>query len=142
MRASQFAVALLFISFVSLGCAERDSHVSGPAASSLAEQNELYTSWAHSSEEDQGDGAQVYRPVSSRDFPASRFRQVYQFSQDRTGARLVLDPADAHHMESMTWSTDRTHPNRVHLTDASGNALSSFEILELTPDLMRIRIVP
>jgi len=75
------------------------------------------------------------------DFPASWFRQAYLFSQDGAGARLVLHETDAHYMESMSWSSDNKNPNLMHIKDASGKALISFEILELTPEIMRIRPV-
>ena len=139
MRASQFLLALSLVSVFGLGCSKSPSHVSGPGSASLAEQQELYQSWTHSWEEDTQDGVQVFRPTTSMEFPGAHFRQVYRFGQDRTGERLVLHPADAHSMESMSWTWDRRNPRLVHLADPAGNEVASFEILELTPQLMRIR---
>lgn len=141
MRTPRFVLALLLVSVFGPGCAESPSQVSGPGVASLADQSELYQSWTHSWEEDTQDDVQLFRPTTSMEFPGSHFRQVYRFSPDKSGERLVLHPADAHYMESMSWSWDRRDARLVHLRDPAGNPVGAFEILELTPRLMRIRPV-
>ena len=138
MRSLSFAVALLLTSILCQGCSDHSSHGVGPGTVSLTEQGDLFKSWTHSQEEDPDGGFQVYRSSSSMAFPPSWFRQVYVFNQDGTGMRLVLHAADAHYMESMSWFSDDIHPNRIHIKDVSGNALVSFEIVELTPEILRI----
>lgn len=99
----------------------------------------FYNSWTHSFEENPtNSNEQVYRISDSQKFPGSPFRNVYNFKDDGTCEWLVLHPSDAHYMEPATWKLNPT-TNIVTISNLIGIDVVSFEILELSSSIMRIR---
>lgn len=64
----------------------------------------LVNCWTHSMEEDPDGSTQVYRTCDSMNFPASRFRMVFDLKADGSCEYLQLSPVDAHSMEPGTWT--------------------------------------
>ena len=107
----------------------------GPNAPNL-----LCQSWTHSREEEQeGSTEQVFRPTNyPKGFPPSRFRMRYVFHEDGGLEWLHLDPADAHRMMPGSWQKDN---DVIHIFRRNQGGKSSYRILELNGDLLRIELM-
>jgi hypothetical protein len=90
--------------------------------------------WLNSSEEET-ENIKIYRPKNSREFPPSRFRMQYIFSEDGTCKWYYLAPNDGHHFRDGTWKIDANAENVIHI-EQDGKV--SYRILELTEELLRM----
>lgn len=69
--------------------------------------DELVGCWLHDRESEQeGSDFKLFAPCTSKTFPASRFRNMYQFKEDGTCNWLVLSPNDAHYLQDGTYSIE------------------------------------
>ncbi len=98
---------------------------------------DLFQSWTHSFEE-QTDSVQIFRPSDSRQFPMSRFRQVYQFSEDSTCKYRVLLPNDGQIVQSGRWTVISHSDKILAILDTTGKLESKFKMIELQQDLLRL----
>jgi hypothetical protein len=96
--------------------------------------------WKHSTDEQQGEQIQVYRPANFKQFPPSRFRMEYVFAKDGTCKWMFLDPADAHHFRDGKWKV--TPADKPKLQIFKGETTESYQVIELTKDLLRVKLVP
>ena len=99
---------------------------------------DLFQHWVHSPEEQKDPDVkeQIFRPAKSRQFPPSRFRMAYKFSEGGDCEWMFLDPADGHHFKPGKWEIDPGDKSVLKLTaDGSTN---SFRIVELTKDILRL----
>lgn len=96
--------------------------------------------WVHSFEED-GDpiDGMIFRPVDSREFPPSWFRMAYVFHEGGALQWLALAPNDAHFLRPGSWEWDANAAPILRL-DMDGPRW--LEVLELTDDLLRLRVPP
>lgn len=85
--------------------------------------------WTHSYEE--GDG--VYRPCDFQTFPASRFRQHFDFKTNGECDYLVLASNDSHYTQTGLW-TFNEETKEVRILDGNENVLLSFRIMEASED--------
>ncbi len=102
---------------------------------------DLYQSWTHSWEEEQGtDTIRIYRPSNFKDFPASWFRMKYVFYENGDCEWLYLHPADAHYMKPGKWEISRKDNKVILIYDTADNLMEplSFRIIELKKDILRI----
>lgn len=122
-----FAAALVAMA----GCS-----TSGNGSRSTSIDVELLTQhWVHSREEEvQSSPIEIFRPADYTDFPPSRFRMQYVFEDDGTCQWFFLAPNDAHHFRDGSW---RLEENGV-LQIEQGEESVRYQILELTPDLLRM----
>lgn len=94
-------------------------------------------SWTHSFEEDQGD-IQVYRPTHSYTFPPARKgRETLQFEQD--GLLTIQTPGldDRPRATVGRWMALGT--NRFQLSGIANSSDRTLEIVEYTPQTLRVR---
>ena len=101
----------------------------------------LCQSWTHSREEEKlGTNGlateQIFLPSNSRRFAPSRFRMRYVFNRNGILEYLYLHPTDRHHMKQGSWHLARDNKT-VHWKNAEGG-IGSFQILEITKDILRI----
>ena len=98
----------------------------------------LTQTWRHSQEEDQG-AVQVYRPASYP-FPPARGREGYTFAPGGQLTKLAIAPTDGTlplpgHWR---WASARA----LHLTfDDPSQQDCRLEVLELTPDLLKFKVL-
>ena len=95
--------------------------------------------WSHSFEEDEGD-VRVFRPTHGFAFPLSRRgRDSLEF---RTNGEVVIGapgPDDRHDLRVRRWTA--LGMNRFGVASAEGAAAQQIEVVEQTPELLRVRFV-
>ena len=100
--------------------------------------DDLLRHWVHSSEEDQsGDDILIYRPAESRQFPPSRFRMAYKFAAGGDCEFYYLSPDDDHHFRACAWNISAGGETILRIT--GDGQTTSFEIVELSADVLRLR---
>ncbi|MBL4625478.1 MAG: hypothetical protein JKY42_10110 [Flavobacteriales bacterium] len=118
------------------------SVILGLSTISSAQVNEklLLNKWVDSREEQTNvKGEQIYRPFNFKDFPPSRFRQVFEFKKNGECSYLYLHPTDRHTMEPGTW-TFNPDKNLITIKDAKGKETYLITVIELEKDkLVMIR---
>ena len=104
------------------------------------DQQLIFNKWVHSQEEQaEVKGHQIYRPSDFKEFPASRFRQVFDFKEDGTCEYMYLHPTDKHSMKPGTWSYNEK-TNLITIKDEEGKEIYSITVVELGKDkLLLIR---
>ena len=93
--------------------------------------------WMHSREEEQGNGVQLYRPITFKKFPPSRFRMQYVFAKDGTCKWMFLSPVDAHQLKDGKWKIDPADPSVLRIE--KGEMTESYRVIELTKDLLKLK---
>ncbi len=94
--------------------------------------------WTHSYEENTSENIEVYRHCDYMNFPASRYRQVYNFKENYECEFLVLAPNDAHYLEKGKWEYDE-NSKIIKILNFDNLVLKEFEINELTDNLLEIK---
>ena len=114
------------------------AQASGAAATETRHQidiNDLFQHWVHSREEEQrGATIQIFRPVASMDFPASRFRMAYKFARNGRCEFLFLAPGDGHHFKPCTWTISA---DKLMLQISANRGTTSYKIAELNGKILR-----
>jgi hypothetical protein len=97
--------------------------------------------WVHSVEEQESFDSpeHLYRPEGSKEFPPSMYRKRYVFHANGSVEYLWPSPADAHEMRTGTWERDAQQSDVIHIQE--GDQLVSYQVLEVTPDLLRMRLL-
>jgi hypothetical protein len=99
---------------------------------------DLTQTWRHSQEEDQG-AVQVYRPASYP-FPPARGREGYTFAPGGKLTKLAIAPTDGTLPLPGRWRW--VSAQALHLTfDDPSQQESRFEVLELTSDILKIKVL-
>ena len=113
----------------------KDGEIAAPKEVNI---KDLFQHWVDSREEqkDRGGKEQIFRPATSRQFPPSRFRMAYKFSEDGECEWMFLDPADGHHFKPGKWEIDSGDKSVLKIT-ADGRT-NSFRIVELSKDILRL----
>lgn len=98
----------------------------------------LIQHWVHSREEQKNPDAeeQIFRPAKSRDFPPSRFRQAYKFSEGGECLWMALDSADRHHFKPGKWEIDSG--DEIFLKITAETKANSFRIVEVSKGILRL----
>jgi hypothetical protein len=99
----------------------------------------LFRRWTHSFEEDEGD-VLVYRP-REYPFPRARGRAGIEFRPDRTFVDWRIGRGDAGHPVEARWEPGDAGTVRVERAGpaAAGAASEAFELIEVSPDVLRLR---
>ena len=121
---------IFFFAILLLGC--NSDEILNPYQIDI---NELKKEWVHSSEEET-DSTQIYRPVDYKEFPASRYRQVYSFSDSGKCRYLVLAPNDAHYFKNGTWTYSENNQKLV-IYNSTEQTLIEFKIISVTMNLLK-----
>ena len=98
--------------------------------------DDLKKEWKHSREEEI-DSIQIYRPSDYKEFPISRYRQIYSFKDSGKCDYLVLAPNDAHYFEHGTW-TYSEESRILIITDFSQQMIRKFKLIILTKELLKV----
>ena len=100
----------------------------------------IFNKWVHSQEEKtEVKSQQIYRPADYKEFPASRFRQIFDFMENGICEYMYLHPTDKHSMKPGTWSYDEK-TNLITIKDEDGKEVYSITLVELKKDkLLLIR---
>lgn len=122
---------LFFFAVVLLGC--NTDEILNPDKIDISE---LEKDWVHSREEET-DSIQIYRPINFKEFPASRYREVYSFSDSGRCRYLVLAPNDAHYFKNGTW-TYSENDQKIIIFNSAAQAIIEFKIISVTMDLLKI----
>ena len=120
-------IIIFFYALVLLGCNSDQI-----ANSDEIDIDELKKRWIHSREEEI-DSIQIYRPFDYKEFPPSRYRQVYSFSDSGKCKYLILAPNDAHYFENGTWTYNGKNQLLV-IFNSSQQVIREFEIISVTKD--------
>ncbi len=92
--------------------------------------------WTQSYEEEIG-SVLIFRPGNYKEFPPSRFRQVYIFMEDDLCKYYVLAPTDAHYFEDGTWNYDN-EKQLLTIYNPSGQMEIKYKVLKLTDTLLEL----
>jgi hypothetical protein len=96
----------------------------------------LLQHWLNSYEEEiENSDIKIYRPKNSKEFPPSRFRMQYIFSEDGKCQWYYLAPNDAHHFRDGTWKIDAYAENVIHIEQEQ---TVSYRIVELTKEVLHL----
>ncbi len=112
-----------------MGCSDDDLSLN----SSYPE--ELINIWVESHEE----GLGTYRPSNFKQFPASWFRQTYNFMEENNCEYLILSPVDAHYMEEGKWEYDKDSET-IRIYKINNDLVRELKVTSLTSNLLRIEI--
>ena len=100
----------------------------------------LEKSWTHSSEESNSGEFEIYRPSDYKEFPVSRYRQVFNFKDNDQCEYLALEANDAHDMKYGKWELDEK-ANNIKIYNAHSELLYEYEIIELKDDLLKLKAI-
>lgn len=98
---------------------------------------DINKTWVHSYEEQDTYYPQLFRPIDYKEFGASRFRMQYTFNQDGSCQWMVLDPTDAHYLQTGTF-VRKEQAVHIYDTDGSLQETISFKIKNLKKNLLEI----
>ena len=98
----------------------------------------LKKSWTHSSEESMPGEFEVYRPSDYKEFPASRYRQVFNFKDNNLCEYLVLEASDGHTLKNGNWEFDEK-ANVLKISNENSEVFYEFEVIELSEDLLKLK---
>lgn len=101
-------------------------------------QGSIQGSWTHSFEEDLG-GVLVYRPTNSFAFPPARGRETLQFDEAGGMTEGMPGPDDGPRHSAGGWTA--LGMNRFRLGGSMGSPDRVIEVVELTPEILKIRRV-
>lgn len=100
-------------------------------------QASIHGSWTHSFEEDQGD-VLVYRPTGSFAFPPSRRgRETLEFGEGGELIKREPGPDDRTRASAGRWTA--LGMNRVSLKDPAQPGGRVIEVVEVTPEILKIK---
>ena len=98
----------------------------------------LIKGWTHSSEESIPGEFEVYRPSNYKEFPASRYRQIFNFRDNDLCEYLVLEANDGHTMKNGNWEFD-DKANTLKISNGNSEVLYEFEVIELSDNLLKLK---
>jgi len=122
-----------FFSYVILCCSL--SFTACEEETALGVDTSLFQEWTHAREEQADANAtqMIFRLSDSQTFAATRYRQSYIFNADGSCEYLYLDPADAHHFRTGSFSFD-SEDKILTIYDGSDDLYDSFKVVELSSD--------
>ena len=97
----------------------------------------LEKSWTHSSEESNSGEFEIYRPSDYKEFPVSRYRQVFNFKDNDQCEYLALEANHAHDMKDGKWELDEKK-NSIIIYNDNSEVLYQYKIIELKDDLLKL----
>ena len=95
----------------------------------------LNKEWVHSREEEK-DSILVYRPIDYKEFPTSRYRQMYFFADSGSCKYYVLSPYDAHYFEEGTW--EYKEDEILNIFNPQKELIISYKIITLKDNLLEL----
>ena len=98
----------------------------------------LEKSWTHSMEESQPEQFEVFRPTNYKEFPVSRYRQVFDFKDNNLCEYLVLEPNDAHSMKNGKWELDEKS-KALKIFNENFEVMYEYEVIELSNELLKLK---
>ena len=96
---------------------------------------ELKKEWTHSREEET-DSIKIYRPSDYKEFPASRYRQIFSFLDSGKCEYSILASNDAHFSEQGFWSYNENE-QIITITDTTQTIIKRIEVIEVTKELLK-----
>ena len=100
----------------------------------------LENSWTHSSEESIPGQIEVYRPTNYKEFPLTRFRQIFNFKYNNLCDYLVLLPNDGQYFKNAFWDFDEK-ANIIKIYNENSEVLYKYEVIELRDNLLKIKAI-
>ena len=98
----------------------------------------LRKSWSRSYEEEISKEIQIYRPSNYKEFPPSRYREVFEFEANNVCRYLILAENDGHYMENGKWEYNES-TKIIKIFNSNSEIKYEFEVVELTNDLLKLR---
>gem|GEM_PF-955213 len=98
----------------------------------------IQNEWTHSREEQSSQEIEIYRPSNFKEFPLSRYRQIFSFRDNNRCDYLVLAENDAHFMASGSWEYD-DKTRIVRIFNSNFELQHEFEIVEIAGNLLKIK---
>jgi hypothetical protein len=98
----------------------------------------IQNEWTHSREEQSSQEIEIYRPSNFKEFPLSRYRQIFSFRDNNRCDYLVLAENDAHFMASGIWEYD-DKTRIVRIFNSNFELQHEFEIVEIAGNLLKIK---
>jgi len=98
----------------------------------------IQNEWTHSREEQSSQEIEIYRPSNFKEFPLSRYRQIFSFLDNNRCDYLVLAENDAHFMASGSWEYD-DKTRIVRIFNSNFELQHEFEIVEIAGNLLKIK---
>lgn len=124
-----FLFTIVFTSVMISSCEQNDVVIQA----SLLEKG-----WTHSFEEKTSGEIEIYRPGDYKDFPLSRYRQMFNFEANNVCDYRVLAANDGHHMETGRWEYKKKK-NVIRIFNSKSVMIYEFDILELTDNLLKMK---
>ena len=100
----------------------------------------LENSWTHSSEESMPGQIEVYRPSNYKEFPQSRYRQIFNLKNNNLCDYLVLLPNDGQYMKNGNWEFDEKS-NNIKIYNENSEVLYEYEVIELRDNLLKLKAI-
>lgn len=136
MLRSFIILGVLVFTFIS--CHKSENVVTNVNANNIST-DLLKNHWVRSDEEEI-DSVRLFRPNDYKEFPVSRFRQIYNFKDSGKCAYLVLAPNDAHYFDEGTWKYDANNQT-LEIIDSNNSIVNRYKIVSLTKySLKMVRI--
>jgi hypothetical protein len=98
----------------------------------------LQKSWSRSYEEEISKEIQIYRPSNYKEFPPSRYREVFEFEANNVCRYLILAENDGHYKENGKWEYNES-TKIIKIFNSNSEIKYEFEVVELTNDLLKLR---
>lgn len=99
----------------------------------------LNKEWTQSYEEKTSEELELYRPSDYKEFPLSRYRQIFYFDDDNICEYSVLAPNDSHYMTSGSWKyIEKT--NSIEIFNSDSELIYELQVVKLSTDLLTVKV--
>jgi hypothetical protein len=109
----------------------------GQKDSSKLEKSPILNCWTNSREETKSLDTLIFRPCDYKEFPASMFREIFEFKPAGKCTYLYLAPNDQHHMVEGSWIYDEKKQTLI-IKDRSGKVVYNFKVYSIKNDLLAL----
>lgn len=98
----------------------------------------VHQRWIESYEDKTSEEIEIYRAGDYKDFPPSRYRQVFYFN-DNSGCKYsILAPDDGHYMANGRWKfNDKT--SMITIFNLDSEIIYELEIVDLTNNILKLK---
>lgn len=98
----------------------------------------LEKSWIQSYEEKTSEAIEIFRPSDYKEFPLSRYRQIFHFYENKICDYRVLAANDGHYMASGSWMLN-SQKNTITIYNSENKVLYVWEVVELKDTILKMK---
>lgn len=129
MRKLKILIVTLVIVVVMIGCEKNNDAIIIPL---------LKQSWTESHEENPSQNIRIYRPSDYKEFPVTRYRQLFIFQDNNKCDYLKLAANDAHFMILGTWAYEEEN-KILTIFNKESEVAHKYEMMELRKNVLKLR---